>query len=142
MKRSLIGGILVLFVVLVSLTALPAETTTIEASLDPTCTTMGGAFTVPSATKAVRFSATMSSPWRACSVDYPIESIGFMIVDSDKNTLYTYIQQKDGGTQEPNGSLGALSLPPGNYNVYVQGGLDTRVRLSFETLTEKLILTP
>jgi hypothetical protein len=141
MKRSLIGGMLVFIVMLVSLPALPAETT-VEAYLDPTCTTIGGAFTIPSGTKAVRFSATMSSPWRACSVDSPIESIGFMIVDSEKKTLYMYVQHKDGSTQEPDGSLGALSLPPGSYNVYVQGGLDTRARLSFETLTEKVIFTP
>ena len=109
-----------------------SDKTTIEAYLDNTCTTLNGAFTVPSGRRAVNFSASMSSLWRACSVDQPIDNIGFMIVDSFNNTYYTYVQYKNGGSQEYNGSLESLTLGPGSYYVYVQGGLDTRARVTFD----------
>jgi hypothetical protein len=106
--------------------------TTVEAYLDNTCTTLNGAFTVPNGMRAVNFSASMSSPWRACSVNQPIDNIGFMIVDSSNNTYYTYMQYKNGGSQEFDGSLKSLTLGPGSYYVYVQGGLDTRARVTFD----------
>lgn len=137
MKRLFPGIAAVLFLVVLTPAAFSAETT-VDAYLDATCTTIGGAFTVPTGSAAVGFSATMSSPWRACSVDYPIDTIGFMIVDATNKRYYAYAQYKDGSSQELEGSLSTLSLGPGAYNVYVQGGLDTRVRLTFEVLTKKL----
>lgn len=119
------------FSIILTMAAFLYGETDVVAYLDSSCTTRNGAFTVPAGTTAVNFRATMSSPWRACSVDAPIDNIGFMIVDSDGETLYHYMQYKDGGSRELVGSLSSLTLGPGNYNVYVQGGLDTKVRLTF-----------
>jgi hypothetical protein len=133
---------LVLLIVWAAPMAFAGERATIDAYLDATCTTLNGAFTVAPGTVATHFSATMSSPWRACSVDYPIDTIGFMIVDDSDKRYYVYMQYKDGSSQEFEGSLSTLVLKPGSYHVYVQGGLDTRARVTFDVLTEKTLLTP
>ena len=114
----------------------------IDAYLDAACTTINGAFTVPEGMAAVDFTATMSSPWRACSVDYPIDTIGFMIVDSTDKRYYVYAQYKNGSSNEFDGPLSGLSLGPGAYTVYVQGGLDTRARVSYRLVTKKVLITP
>jgi len=132
----------VFILALLSTAVLPANAGTIEAFLDGTCNTINGAFTVPPGSVAVNFSAAMSSPWRACSVDYPIDTIGFMIVDGGNKRYYGYAQYKDGSSRDLEGNLATLSLGPGSYYVYVQGGLDTKVRLTFDVAPGKLILKP
>jgi hypothetical protein len=107
------------------------EKMTIVAYLDETCTTIGGSLTLLGSKRATDFSAMMSSPWRACSVNAPIDTIGFMIVDSNDTVYYHYMQYKNGGYQELEGSLNSLTLGPGAYKVYVQGGLNTKVTLTF-----------
>jgi len=139
MRRLLPYFTVVLLLALMTPAAFAGERKTVEAYLDATCTTRNGAFTIAPGTVAVNFSATMSSPWRACSVDQPIDNIGFMIVDSDDNRYYHYMQYNNGSSVEQEGTLATLSLKPGSYNVYVQGGLDTKARVSFDVLTEKLI---
>jgi|GEM_PF-4562379 len=142
MKRS--APCLVALILLALIAAVPfaARAETVDAYLDATCTTVNGAFTVPEGAVAVGFSATMSSPWRACSVDYPIDTIGFMIVDGTDKRYYVYMQYKDGSSNEFEGSLSGLTLEPGAYTVYVQGGLDTRARVSYRLVTKKVLFTP
>jgi hypothetical protein len=140
MKRLIPHFAVVLLLLSMTPAAFGGDITTVEAFLDGTCTTINGAFTVPPGTTAVNFSATMSSPWRACSVDYPIDTIGFMIVDSSDKRYCVYAQYKDGSSQELEGNLATLSLGPGSYNVYVQGGLDTRVRLTFDVTAGKFLM--
>ena len=142
MKRPAPSLLAVVLLVLLTAVPLVVKAGMVEAYLDPTCTTINGAFTVPAGTAAVNFTATMSSPWRACSVDYPIDTIGFMIVDSTNKRYYAYAEYKDGTSQDLEGSLKGLSLGPGSYNVHVQGGLDTRVRLTFDIVTDRVIFTP
>ncbi|MBN2225170.1 MAG: hypothetical protein JW765_10875 [Deltaproteobacteria bacterium] len=140
MKRLVPCLAVALLLVSITPAVFAGEMRTVEASLDASCTTRNGAFTVPPGTTAVNFSATMSSPWRACSVDMPIDTIGFMIVDSNDKTYYTYMQYKDGAPPMIEGNLNTLSLGPGTYNAYVQGGLDTRVRLTFDVTAGKLLM--
>ena len=137
MKKNSISMILLSSLLLIAVTlfidkATGAERGLLHAYLDSTCTTQGGSLIVPEGTNAVNFEFVMSTDWRACSIDAPIDTIGFVIVDTRDNMLYRYIEVKDGNIIEDYGSLSGLVLGPGSYYVYVQGGLDTSVDLTYD----------
>jgi hypothetical protein len=105
----------------------------IEPYSDYACNPMNGGFVVPAGKRASGFTAAfISYNWLACSTSYEVDTIGFTIADNvTKMAVYRYFEYKNGGSIEPDGPLASLSLGPGSYYVYVDGGPNSRIRLSF-----------
>ena len=112
----------------------------IEAAIDNDCYPNPGTLTVLAGQTATNFALQALSAGVNCYTGTAIDDKGWFIAIGDANgaRVYEYSynvnQYGDGQKEEPYGPLSALSLNPGNYVIYVDGGKGAHVLSDYDLI--------
>jgi hypothetical protein len=116
------------------------QAVSLRAAVDNTCVPDPGSIVVPSGKTATNFALQGLSAGVNCYTGVAIKDKGWFIAlgDADGTRAYEYSyyvdQYGEGKKDEPYGPLSALSLNPGNYVVYVDGGKGAFVSADYDLI--------
>ncbi len=133
MKRSVLGAVVIVAVLLFGATASAAGA---SALLDDNCAFQHGSFTVPAGKTAKNIRMSLSSSWLPCGGTGTPMRIGGRILGPTGTVLYYGVQERTGGMRAEAGNLAGLTLAPGTYRVEVRdGGKMTRASVTYDLTT-------